>query len=216
MTLTALLASFAVAIPLGVVAAWRRAHAVDTLIAVVLFVLYALPTFWTAMLLSRMVHVSTTAAGAQAIDARVALATVALTVSSLAALSRQQRAAMLEVVRQDYIRTARAKGVSEFRVMVFHALRNALGPTLTLASLQGPALLGGAFVVEDVFGLEGIGYETLRAIAAHDVPWLMAILLFSAVFATLALLGSDVVHGALDPRVRGALRNQGGKGEAFT
>ena len=92
---------------------------------------------------------------------------------------------MLDVVRQDFVRTAHAKGLSGARVLVVHALRNALMPTVTLAGLHLPALLGGAFVVEEVFGLPGMGYETLRAIEAHDAAWLMAVILVAAVAITL-------------------------------
>ena len=125
--------------------------------------------------------------------------------------SRWQRAAMLDVVRQDFVRTAHAKGLSGPRVLVVHALRNALMPTVTLAGLHLPALLGGAFVVEEVFGLPGMGFETLRAIEAHDAAWLMAVILVAAVAITLGLVASDVAYGALDPRVREVLaRRQGG------
>jgi peptide/nickel transport system permease protein len=94
---------------------------------------------------------------------------------------------------------------------VVHALRNALMPTVTLVGLHLPAILGGAFVVEEVFGLPGIGYETLRAIEAHDAAWLRAVILMAAVAITLGLAASDIAYGALDPRVREILaRRQGG------
>jgi peptide/nickel transport system permease protein len=130
------------------------------------------------------------------------LPVTALTLGSLASLSRYQRASMLEVIRQDYIRTARAKGLSLFRVLVVHALRNALTPTVILAGLEIPVLFGSAFIVEDVFALPGLGYETLRAVEAHDSPWLTAVILLLAVIATLGLIASDVACGMLDPKVR--------------
>ena len=106
------------------------------------------------------------------------------------------------MVRADYVRTAKAKGASAFRQVVVHALRNAMLPTVTLAGLQFPALLGGAFVVEEVFDVPGIGFETMRAVEGHDVPWLVAITLFTAVVTTFALVASDVAYGVLDPRIR--------------
>jgi peptide/nickel transport system permease protein len=112
------------------------------------------------------------------------------------------------------VRSARARGLSAWRVAVLHVLRNALMPTVTLAGLHLPVLLGGAFVVEEVFGLHGAGYETLRAIEAHDVPWLMAIVLASAVAVTAGLVASDVACGALDPRVRETLTRRLGGREA--
>jgi ABC-type dipeptide/oligopeptide/nickel transport system permease component len=205
LTLTALamLISYAIAIPIGVFSAWRRGHAVDRALAIVLFAVYSLPTFWAAELLVRV---------SGAASPHLFLPVTALMVGSLASLSRYQRASMLDVVRQDYIRTARAKGLSLFRVLVVHALRNALMPTVTLAGLQLPALFGGAFIVEEVFGLPGLGYETLRAVEAHDSPWLTATILLLAVVTTLGLILSDVAYGALDPRVRETLLDRGSGG----
>ena len=172
----------------------------------VLFLLYATPTFALAELLRQR------DAGPFRRRARASsLAVLALSAGSVATLSRWQRAAMLEVVRQDFVRTAHAKGLPAWRVAVVHALRNALMPTVTLAGLHLPVLLGGAFVVEEVFGLPGVGFETLRAIEAHDAAWLMAVVLASAVAVTLGLVASDVAYGVLDPRVREALAQRQGE-----
>jgi peptide/nickel transport system permease protein len=114
------------------------------------------------------------------------------------------------VLGLDYVRTARAKGLSLFRVLVFHALRNAMMPTVTLAGLQIPVLIGGAFIVEEVFGLPGLGYESLRAVEGHDTAWLIATVLLTAVVSTFGLILSDLAYAALDPRVRELfLRRQG-------
>jgi peptide/nickel transport system permease protein len=194
--LLAMLGSWLIAVPVGALAAWRQGKAFDVASSAVLFVLYATPTFAIAELLRRATL------GSPASAPRVALAVLALMVGSVATLSRWQRSAMLEVVRQDFVRTARAKGLPAWRVAVVHALRNALVPTITLAGLHLPVVLGGAFVVEEVFELPGMGFETLRAIEAHDAAWLMAVVLASAVAVTFGLVVSDVAHGALDPRVR--------------
>ncbi len=130
------------------------------------------------------------------------VAVCALAAGSLATLSRWQRAAMLDVVGRDFVRTASAKGLPAWQVAVVHALRNALMPVVTLAGLNLPSVVGGAFVVEEVFGLPGLGFETLRAIEARDNAWLMAIVLVSAAAVTIGLVASDIVYGALDPRVR--------------
>jgi peptide/nickel transport system permease protein len=197
--------SWAIAVPIGAVGAWRRGRAFDIVSSAVMFLLYATPTFAVAELLRRM------AASHGVEGTRVGLAVAALSAGSLATCSRWQRAAMLDVVGQDFVRTAHAKGLSGARVLVVHALRNALMPTVTLAGLHLPALLGGAFVVEEVFGLPGMGYETLRAIEAHDAAWLMAVILVTAVAITMGLVVSDVAYGVLDPRVREELaRRQGG------
>jgi peptide/nickel transport system permease protein len=209
LTALAMLVSYALAIPLGVYSAVRRGHTVDTVLAGVLFAMYSLPTFWAAELFVRGF------AGGGALGTttgyRLVLPVAALTIGSLASLSRYQRASVLDVVRQDYVRTARAKGVSSLRLIVVHVLRNALMPTVTLAGLQLPVLLGGAFIVEEVFGLPGLGYETLRAVEAHDSAWLTATVLVMAVVTTVGLIASDVAYGALDPRVRDTmLRRQQG------
>jgi peptide/nickel transport system permease protein len=118
---------------------------------------------------------------------------------------------MLEVVRQDFVRTARAKGMTARRVLVVHALRNALMPMVTVAGLHLPTLFGGAVVVEEVFGVRGVGFETMRAIEAHDAAWLMAVLLAAAVTVTVGLAASDIAYSALDPRVRELLGARQGR-----
>jgi peptide/nickel transport system permease protein len=200
----AMLTSWTLAVPLGTLGAWWRGRPFDVASSAVLFVLYAAPTFAVGELLRRI-------ASTEEASLRMALAVTSLAVGSLATLSRWQRAAMLEVVRQDYVRTAHAKGLSSGRVAVVHALRNALLPMTTLAGLHLPALLSGAFVVEEVFRLPGLGSETLRAIHAHDDPWLMAVVMAAAVTTTLGLIASDVASSALDPRVREVLAARGGR-----
>jgi peptide/nickel transport system permease protein len=220
LTWVSLVLSYALAIPLGVAAAIRRGQAVDLLLAALLFALYALPTFWVAELLA---HIVTGPAGRtplaplgppRAIYTRTTfiLAAIALSVSSMALLSRFQRASMLDVLRQDYIRTAHAKGIGHVRIVVVHALRNALMPMVALAGLQLPTSFGGAFVVEEVFGLPGMGYETLRAVEAHDAAWLTTVLLVLSVVAMAGLIVTDLAVGALDTRVRDVMLARAGDG----
>jgi peptide/nickel transport system permease protein len=201
-----LLLSWSLAVPIGAYGAWRKRRSFDVASSVVLFVVYATPTFVLAEVLRRI------AAGAGAGGEHVGLAVAALTAGSLATASRWQRAAMLEVLHQDFVRTAVAKGVPALRIAVDHALRNALAPTVTLAGLHLPALVGAAFVVEEVFALPGLGFETVRAIEAHDSAWLMAVVLATAVAVTCCLVATDLAYGLLDPRVREELsRRQGGR-----
>ena len=208
LTLIAMLASYLIAIPIALVSAWRRGSGIDRGLAFGLFALYSLPTFWTAELFVRVVPHAAMNIGSgvdpswTSYGSRLIFPTIALTLASLATVSRYQRAAMLEVLGLDYIRTARAKGVSLFSLLVVHALRNAIVPTVTLAGLELPSLLGSAFIVEEIFGLPGLGYESLRAVEAHDTSWLIAMILFAAVVTTLGVLASDVAYGLLDPRVR--------------
>jgi ABC-type dipeptide/oligopeptide/nickel transport system permease component len=204
----ALLSSLALAVPLGAIGAWRQGHPFDVASSAVLFLLYATPTFALAELLQNAT------AGVASPRVRMALAVASLAAGSLATLSRWQRASMLDVVRQDFVRTAHAKGLPGWRVAVVHVLRYALLPTITLAGLQLPVLLSGAIVVEEVFGLPGVGYETLRAVRDHDDAWLMAIVLVSAAGVALGLVASDIAQGVLDPRVRDVLTQRQGGGQA--
>jgi ABC-type dipeptide/oligopeptide/nickel transport system permease component len=216
-----LLLSYALAIPLGVFLAVRRGHAVGIVLATAVFALYSLPTFWIAELLAHSIgpavaHVPALipAAPAHAATSKASflLAVAALSAGSLAMLSRYERASLLEVLRQDYVRTARAKGVPALRVLVVHALRNALMPVVMLAGFQLPTSFGAAFVVEEVFKLPGMGYETLRAVEAHDAAWLTMVLLVLSVVAMIGLIVTDVAAGMLDPRVRDVmLARAGGK-----
>ncbi len=201
LTFIAMLASYLVAIPIGVLSAWRRGKAVDATFALLLLLVYSIPVFVLAQALS----------GLFARDNLLGLAVpiLTLTAGGAAALSRHQRGSMVEVLSLDYVRTARAKGVSTFRVLVVHALRNAIVSTTTLAGLQFPLMLGSTFVVEEVFGIQGLGWETLRAIETHDAAWLVAVVLFSAVMTMLMLIASDLATSILDPRARDTALHSG-------
>lgn len=190
LTFASMLLSYALAVPIGVISAWRRGRAIDLGLALALFVLYSLPTYVFAELLL------------QAGGSGLVWPILAMTLGSLASLSRYQRAAMLDVLRQDYVRTARGKGMNAARVLIVHALRNAMMPTLSLAGLQLPTLFGSAIVVEEVFRLPGLGYETMRAVESDDGAWLIAVVLLFAVATTVGLLATDVAYGVLDPRLR--------------
>jgi peptide/nickel transport system permease protein len=203
----ALLVSFAAAIAVGLATALRRGRILDTVVAFVLLALHSVPSFWLAEALARAftgrgILAATRMETPEAV--RFSLATLTLTLASLAFLSREQRSAMLEVLRQDYVRTARAKGVPRLRLLLVHVLRNALVRTATLVSLQLPALLGMTIVVEEVFALPGFGYEMLQAVETADVAWLKAATMLAATLTTVSLALGDLALGALDPRVREA------------
>lgn len=192
MALLGLLVAACLAVPAGVLAALRRGDAIDFVVVFTATAVYAVPTFLVAMLLAPLSR-----GGHPVVTPVLAMATVSLSVMTL-----QQRASTLEALSRDYVRVARAKGARTLRVAIVHALRNALLPTVTLAGVQFPSLLGAAFVVEEVFDVHGVGWETLRAIEARDVGWIIAATLLCACVTTFCLVVSDVVCGALDPRVR--------------
>jgi peptide/nickel transport system permease protein len=198
LVLLSMVLAYGIAVPLGVFAAYRQRRTVDKSIAFALLVVYAVPTFAIAQIFL--------AVGGKGHASLFAILTLAL--GLVTTLSRYQRAAIIEVMSSDYIRAARAKGVFGLRLLLVHALRNAVMSTVALAGIQIPALIGAAFVVEEVFGLRGLGWETLRAIEHHDVPWIVVVTLFTAVLSTLTLIASDIVHSMLDPRVRETLRRR--------
>jgi peptide/nickel transport system permease protein len=120
---------------------------------------------------------------------------------SFATLSRYQRSGMMETVRQDYIRTARAKGLKERAVIFRHALRNSLIPILTLLGLQIPYLIGGSVIVERVFAIEGMGLETFEAIRGRDYNWILAVSFLTALLTLFGILLSDILYALVDPRI---------------
>lgn len=206
-------------IPFGVLAAVRRHSWVDNAVTVVAFAGLAVPAFFLGLLLLRWFALSGlhwlpsagfTTPGSNLrglpfiLDAarHLILPAVALGVTSVAGVMSHVRSAMLEVLRQDYMRTARAKGLSERVVIYKHALRNALIPVVTIMGLNLPGLLGGAIITESIFLWPGIGRLTYTALLERDYPVLMAL---NLMFAFLTLLGSllaDLGYALVDPRVR--------------
>jgi peptide/nickel transport system permease protein len=213
--------AYGMAIPLGVFSALRRDTLADRAVTLVLFFLYSLPVFWTAtVLIQYTCGVSgpdlfplggLISDGAEEwpwwqwlldVAHHLVLPVICLSYVSVAVLSRYQRVAMLETLSQDYIRTAEAKGLSRFRVVIVHALRNALLPVVTLLGLQLPYMISGAVIVERIFNIPGMGLETFEAIRSHDYNWIMAVVTLSAVLTMVGILASDVIYAWLDPRVR--------------
>jgi peptide/nickel transport system permease protein len=230
LSLTATFLAYLFAVPLGVFSALRAGKRSDRLVTFGLFVLYSLPSFWVATLAIqwfcgldhfdwfplRGLHsdgwqlwpwwkqVADTAW-------HMVLPVLCLTYGSLAALSRYQRVAMLDVIRQDYVRTARAKGLSRARVVWDHALRNALIPLVTLLGLQIPYLIGGSVVIERIFNIEGMGLETFEAIRQRDYNWILAVSVMSAVLTMIGLLVSDILYAVIDPRMRQGVEGRPGE-----
>ncbi len=203
--LLALFGSYAISVPMGLVTARRRGTPVDYGAAAVSFLLYSIPAFVQCELLRRA------ALASGMVDSLALLPAIALLSVSVAPFIRYQRATVLDVLSQDYIRTAFAKGNSAARVMWVHVLRNALVPTLALGGTQLPALLGTTFVVEEVFSVPGLGYETLRAVEARDVPWLVAIVTVSALISVVGILASDLLAAILHPHLRAQLGTRVGR-----
>jgi ABC-type dipeptide/oligopeptide/nickel transport system permease component len=191
------------AVPLGIVAALRRGSALDVGIRIVAVLGQSLPSFWVAMLLmlGLAVHLRLLPVSGLGVQHSL-LPTLTLAFFQVAVLLRLVRSEMLEVLSQDYIRTARANGVPERWVTCRHALKNAAIPVVTVLGLQFGALVQGAIVVEPIFAWPGLGWLLVESIAARDFPVVVAGAIIAAVFVTLVNLVVDLLYGWLDPRIR--------------
>jgi peptide/nickel transport system permease protein len=201
-----------ISVPLGIVAALYRGTKIDLLATTWAVLGVATPGFWVAILLIIVFSVNLgwlPAAGwvdpledpVEGIKHMI-LPVVALGLFGSATIMRQTRSALLEVLRQDYIVTARAKGLAGRRVILRHALKNALIPVVTLLSLSLAALFGGTVLIERVFAIPGVGRLALDATNSRDYPVIQAIVLLSATTIVLANLVADIAYGFLDPRIR--------------
>lgn len=224
LTLVSLVVIFAVGMLIGIVQAVRQYSAADNILTFLALFFYSMPSFWFALMLilifSRGADAgwlfNWPASGMTSIDyeylsfagktrdrlAHLMLPAIALGIGSAAGVARYMRGSMLEVIHQDFIRTARAKGLSERSVIFKHALRNALIPIITLVGLYLPFLLSGAVLVETIFAWPGMGRAIVEAILARDYPMVMAT---SFVIASIVVLGnllSDVLYAVVDPRIR--------------
>lgn len=195
--------ALAVALPLGTWAARRRGGAADILIRLVAVVGESVPSFVTAILLMFLLAVRfpvLPVAGLGFLHAVLPVAT--LTLFQLAVLLRLLRSELLEVLGQDYVRTARAKGVGEGAIMGRHALRNALIPVVAMAGLLLNGLVLGAVVVEPIFAWPGLGWLLIQSVFARDYPVVVGGATIAAVVVTLVNLGVDVLQVWIDPRIR--------------
>lgn len=217
----AILLSYLIAVPLGIYSAANQKTRKDKVMTVILFVMYALPSFWLATMLiiffgggdfldwfpnnglNSMSSSPDDPWSARFFDTvwHLILPIFCLTYGSLAYLSRQMRGSMLEVIRQDYIRTARAKGLPEKRVVYKHALRNSLIPILTMLASILPALVGGAVIIETIFTIPGVGQLAFQALTARDYPLIMAEFTIAAVLTLFGILLSDILYTVVDPRI---------------
>ncbi len=206
-------------IAVGVFSAIRQYSVFDYIFTSFSFLGFAMPTFWLALLLQiffvdiylkwgvRIVYTSglnSPHKGTWSLDRlqHIALPVITLCIISFALYSRYMRASMLDVINSDYVRTARAKGVPEWRVIMRHVFRNALIPITTITALNIGGLLGGAIITETVFSLDGIGYYFVQKLGNLDIYAVMAYLVVTSVVIIAFNLIADVMYGFLDPRIR--------------
>ncbi len=212
---------YLIAIPFGIYSSTHAGSFVDNILTVGFFILYSLPSFWVAVLLIMLLGggdfwdifpvygISTIGSGSWSLLPWLAdrmwhlvLPIICLTYGGLAYLSRLTRAGMLEVIREDYVRTARAKGLSERVVILKHAFRNALLPLITLFAFLLPSMFGGSVIIESIFSVPGMGQLGFESVLSRDYPVIMAITAISALLTLIGLLISDVLYAALDPRIK--------------
>jgi peptide/nickel transport system permease protein len=212
---------YIIAIPCGIYSATHSGSWQDRVLTVFFFVLYSLPSFWVAVLLIMFLGggdfwdvfpvYGISALGAESwsfskwfLDRlwHLVLPVTCLTYGGLAYLSRLARSGILEVIREDYIRTARAKGLKERVVIYKHALRNALLPIVTLLAFLLPGMFGGSVIIESIFSIPGMGQLSFEAVLSRDYPVIMAIVTISAMLTLVGLLLSDILYAALDPRIK--------------
>jgi peptide/nickel transport system permease protein len=218
LNLVAILIIFSLAIPLGIFSAKRQYSFLDNLGTFGAYLGISIPSFWLAYLLilgtvklfgypvlGMRSFVTEDFSGAEIILDRLwhlMLPSIILAIGGIAALSRYTRSSMLEVIRQDYVRTAKAKGLPEETVYYKHALRNALLPIITLFGFLIPGLIGGSIIMETVFAWPGIGRLAYQAVLARDYPVVMTINTISAVLVLIGNFVADILYGIADPRIR--------------
>ncbi len=207
------------AVPIGVLSATRQYSRFDKITTVFVFVGFATPDFWLALLLMILFGIQLgwlPISGLRSptweylsfwkqqwdLVSHLILPLAVATFGGLAGFSRYMRQSMLEVIRQDYIQSARAKGLDERVVIGKHALRNALLPIVTILGLSLPGLIGGSVIVESVFAIPGMGQLMVQSVFQRDYPVIMGNLVIVAVLTLLASLVADVAYGLVDPRIR--------------
>jgi peptide/nickel transport system permease protein len=228
MSVISIILAYIIAIPAGIYSATHPGTWLDRTSSTLFFMLYSLPSFWIGTLgiifLASPEYLKIfPTSNLYSIDVNdswtffektgdllwhLVLPMAIYTYSSFAFISRQMRGSMLEVIRQDYIRTARAKGLGERAVIFRHALRNSLIPIITLLAGLLPGLIGGSVIVEQIFSIPGLGQLGFQALLERDYPIIMAELTFTAILTILGVLAADILYSVVDPRI--AFSRKGG------
>ncbi len=210
---------FMIAIPVGITSATRRYSLFDQVTTVGVFIGFAMPAFWLGLLLMMLfgVHLQwlplsglksmnyeTLSAGGRILDLarHLVLPVFVSAFGGIAGISRYMRSSMLGIIRQDYITVARAKGLSESRVIYRHALKNALLPIITMVGLSVPGLIGGSVIFEQIFSIPGMGQLFWMSVMQRDYPLIMGLLTIGAILTLLGNMLADICYTLVDPRIR--------------
>lgn len=201
---TALLLAYSIAIPLGVIAAVRQNTAVDQGAMAFALVGISIPNFWLGLLLVLVfaVNLRWLPATGSGTAAHIVLPAITLGLQYTAIVARMVRSSVLEVLRQDFVRTLRAKGLRPGRIIYLHALKNAVIPVISLLGLHIGGVVGGAVIVETIFAWPGMGSMLVNAIIARDYPIVQAVLTLLGIAVLLANLLADVLYAAADRRIK--------------
>jgi len=208
-----------IGIPIGVSSAVREGSFYDRMMTIFVFIGFAVPTFWLSLILMDFIGVRwgiLPISGIKSLEfekfgffekivdvaRHLALPILVSAFGSLAGISRYTRSNMLHVLKQDYIRTARAKGLKEKDVLYKHALKNALLPVVTILGLSVPGLIGGSVIFESIFSIPGMGRLFYESVMARDYPVIMGVLVIGAVLTLLGNLLADISYAAVDPRIK--------------
>jgi len=214
-----LLFSFLIAIPIGIISAIRQNKFIDRALTLFVFIGFSVPTYWIALLAIILFGIYlgwVPITGFQSLFAdelswplkiidiakHLALPVMVSSLTSLAGLSRYVRNGMLEVIRQDYIRTARAKGLPENQIIFRHVLKNTMIPVITIVGLSIPGLISGGVIFETIFSYPGLGRLAWEAVVSRNVPVLMATVTFGAFLTLVGNLIADILYAYADPRIR--------------
>jgi peptide/nickel transport system permease protein len=219
MNLASLVLTLIIAVPVGVLSAWKQDSLFDRTVTLLVFLGFAMSSFWLALLLMLFFGIEyqwLPLSGLTSLDYQqfstpekildlarhLIMPLTVYTVGSIAGMSRFMRSSMLEVLRQDYVLTAMAKGLPTRLVVFRHAMRNALLPLITLLGLSVPGLIGGSVIIESIFALPGLGQLFYAAVMARDYTLIMGNLVLGAVLTLLGNLLADFCYGLADPRTR--------------
>jgi peptide/nickel transport system permease protein len=206
-----ILLAYLIGIGLGILSAWYHHRWPDKVIGISVFALDSMPSFWVATMLIILFAnpdmidwfpSSFNSSGNYSFLARITLPLIAYTYGAFAAMSRIMRISLLEVMQQDYITTARAKGLNEKKIMFKHALRNALLPMITSFAGVFPALLGGSVILEKIFEIPGMGRAIIEAVLSENMPMILAVVTLVGMLTMLGYLFTDLLYAWVDPRIR--------------